>query len=117
MTQMSCTQNKVEFIPVDWLKRSAWAARHGEWLNVYSRPVQIEHHWDECRSEQQTMKRINSGRRIDNPVQSFESLEPAELALAELALAELALAELALAEPQQTARTPQQLRRLLNDKA
>ena len=90
MTKINCTQNKVEFIPADWLKRSAGAARHGEWLNVYSRPVQIECCW----SERRAMKRTNSSHRTDDPVQSFESLEPAELVLTELALAELALAEL-----------------------
>jgi hypothetical protein len=32
----------VNFIPTDWLERSAWAAVCGECLLVYGRPIQIE---------------------------------------------------------------------------
>lgn len=37
--------HKVEFIPSEWLARSAWAASYGERLVVYSRPVHIERRW------------------------------------------------------------------------
>ncbi len=33
---------EVEFIPASWLERAAWAARCGERLEVYSRPIVIE---------------------------------------------------------------------------
>ena len=32
----------VEYIPAGWLEHAAWAARCGERMAVYSRPVQIE---------------------------------------------------------------------------
>ena len=32
----------VEYIPAEWLARSAWAASYGEVLICYSRPIEIE---------------------------------------------------------------------------
>jgi hypothetical protein len=32
----------VEFIPAEWLERSAWAAHCGQRLQVYSRAAEIE---------------------------------------------------------------------------
>ena len=37
--------HEVEFIPTEWLARSAWAASRGERLVVYSRPVSVERRW------------------------------------------------------------------------
>lgn len=68
----------VEFIPVTWLERAAWAAGCGERLVVYSRSVAVERRWGERRIEQ----RPGCGRRVNDPVVLFESLNPAELALA-----------------------------------
>lgn len=59
----------VEYIPEDWLERAAWAARCGERLDVYSRPVQTE-------------RRLGAGRRSTDPAthllrpdEPFESLQ------------------------------------------
>jgi hypothetical protein len=59
----------VEFIPVEWLERSCWAAVCSERLQVYSRPIQIER-------RSQTER-----RRSSEPIQSFQSLNLAELGL------------------------------------
>ena len=31
-----------EFIPAEWLERSAWTASRGERLQIYTRPMQME---------------------------------------------------------------------------
>lgn len=69
----------VEYIPVEWLERAAWAASHGEKLFVYSRPVEVERRWQ---SERRLEPRCSAGRReADEAVESFQSLNLAELAL------------------------------------
>ncbi len=66
---------EVQFIPAEWLERSAWAASYGERLQVYSRAINIERRWGERRADE----RPGVGRRVDDPVRPFESLNLAEL--------------------------------------
>ena len=51
----------VEYIPAEWLERSAWAASYGEALICYSRPIEIE-------------RRQIVRRAADCAVESFKSL-------------------------------------------
>lgn len=67
----------IEYIPADWLERAAWAAHCGEQMAVYSRPVEIERRWGERRASE----RPGTGRRTDDPVSLFQSLQLEELAL------------------------------------
>ena len=55
------TMLTVEYIPAEWLERSAWAASYGEALICYSRPIEIE--------RRQTVRRT-----ADRAVESFKSL-------------------------------------------
>jgi len=68
----------IEFIPAEWLERAAWAAHCGERMAVYSRPVQVERRWGQRRAAE----RPGIGRRADDPVLPFQSLQLDELAVA-----------------------------------